>query len=38
MEFATSIFRVKEEEWTLKMELASSIENLGTYLPIYTEL
>jgi hypothetical protein len=37
MELATSIFRVKEEEWTLKMELASSIEDIGTYLPIHTE-
>jgi len=37
MELATSIFRVKEEEGTLKMGLASSIENIGTYLQIYTE-
>jgi hypothetical protein len=37
MELSIFIFRVKEEEWTLKMELTSSIESIGTYLPIYME-
>jgi hypothetical protein len=37
MELATSIFREKEEDWILKMEVASSTGNTGTYLPIHTE-
>jgi hypothetical protein len=37
MELATSIFKIKEDECTLKMELASFIENIGNYLPIYME-